>query len=229
MRRAFHRPLPGPLPIGHSLRAQVRLRVVVRQPLGLRLAARRNARRHHLGHTLMGLLAGAPQQGLIGGVLDQGMLETVRRLRRQPLPVQELGRDQLVQPLLHGVLVPGRDGLQQFIGELTPQGSSELRQGLHRRQAIQPRHQRVVQRGGNGQRRQGAGQPIALRPLLQQAGLQHHRGSLFHKQRHPIGLGHHLFDDLRRQHLALNHPLGPLRGVAAWQARQRHAGHVRPL
>ena len=38
------------------------------------------------------LLAGAPQQGLIGRILDQGMLEAVRRLRRQPLLVQELRR-----------------------------------------------------------------------------------------------------------------------------------------
>jgi hypothetical protein len=48
----------------------------------------------------MVLLAGAPQQGLIGGVLDQGMLEDVRGLRWQPPLVQELRRHQLVQPLL---------------------------------------------------------------------------------------------------------------------------------
>jgi hypothetical protein len=38
----------------------------------------------------LGLLAGAPQQGLIGRVLKQGVLKKVRRLWWQPLLVQEL-------------------------------------------------------------------------------------------------------------------------------------------
>ena len=117
----------------------------------------------------MVLLPRAPQQGLIGCVLDQGMLKEIRRLRRQPLLVQELRLHQLLQPPPQGALVPRRDGLQQLIGKLAPQRGPELRQALHRRQAIQPRHQRVVQRGGNRQRRQGTGQLIALLALLEQA------------------------------------------------------------
>ena len=69
------------------------------------------------------------------------MLEAVRRLRRQPLLVEELRLHQLVQPTLQGALVPGGDGLQQVIGKLAPQRRPELRQALHRRQAIQPCHQ----------------------------------------------------------------------------------------
>jgi hypothetical protein len=68
------------------------------------------------------LLAGAPQYGLIGRLRDQGMFESVRRLRRQPLLVQELRLYQLVEPLSQGLLVPGVDGLQQGIGKLAPQG-----------------------------------------------------------------------------------------------------------
>jgi hypothetical protein len=45
-------------------------------------------------------LAGALEQRLVGGVLDQGVLEAVGRLGRQPLLIQELRRHQLVQPLL---------------------------------------------------------------------------------------------------------------------------------
>ena len=41
-------------------------------------------RLQHLGNALMVLLPRAPQQRLIGRVLDQGMLEAVGRLRRQP-------------------------------------------------------------------------------------------------------------------------------------------------
>ena len=175
----------------------------------------------------MVLLAGALQQRLVGRVLDQRMLEAVRRLRRQPLLVQELRLHQLVQSPVQGVLVPRGDGLQQFIGKLAPQRRPELRQALHRRQAIQPRHQRVVQRGGNRQRGQGPGQLVALLPLLEQPGLQHHLGQLFDKQRHPIGLGHHLLDHLGGQRLAVRHPAGHLRGLAPRQAIERHLGEVR--
>ena len=84
-----------------------------------------------------------------------------------------------------------------------------------------------MQRGGNRQRGQGPGQRIALLPLLEQAGLQHHLGQLLHKQRHPIGLGHHLLDHLGGQRLAVRHPADHLRGLAPRQARQRHLGEVR--
>jgi len=89
----------------------------------------------------MVLLAGRPQQALIGRLLDQGVLEAVGRLGRQTLLVQKLRLDQLVEPPLHGRLVPGGDRLQEFIGKLAPQGRPELCERLHRRQAIEPCHQ----------------------------------------------------------------------------------------
>src|SRR5262245_5975641 len=67
----------------------------------------------------------APQQGLIGGLLDECMLEHVRRLWWQPLLVQELRLDQLLQPTVQGPFVPRRDRLQQFVGKLAPQGGPE--------------------------------------------------------------------------------------------------------
>ena len=75
-----------------------------------------------------------------------------------------------------------------------------------------------MQRGGNGQRGQGPGQLIALLPLLEQAGFQHHLGQLLHKQRHAIGLGHHLLHHLGGQRLAVRHPAGQLGGLAPRQA-----------
>jgi hypothetical protein len=86
----------------------------------------------------------ATQQGLICGILDEGMLERIGGLWWQPLLIQELRLHQLVQPLLQRPLVPGRDGLQQLIGKLASQRRPELRQALHRRQAVQPCHQRIV-------------------------------------------------------------------------------------
>ena len=122
------------------------------------------------------LLSGAFEQRLIRRVLDEGVLEEVRCLGWEPPLVEELRFHQLVQSPLQGVLVPRGDGVQQLIRKLAPQRRPELRHGLHRRQAIQPRHQRVVQRGGDCQRGQGTGQLIALRALLEQPGLQDHLG-----------------------------------------------------
>src|ERR671922_2453505 len=72
--------LARPLPVGNSLLYEPSLGIVMGQQLGLRLAALGKMCLQHLGNTLMVLLARAAQQGLVGGVLDQRMLEAVRRL-----------------------------------------------------------------------------------------------------------------------------------------------------
>ena len=64
---------------------------------------------------------------------------------------------------------------------------------------------------GIRQRGQGTGQLIALLALLEQPRLQHHLGQLLDEQRHPIGLGYHLLDDLGWQGLPVGHPVGHLR------------------
>ena len=90
VRRALRRALPGGQPVRDGLRTQTGLGVMVRQQLGLGLADLGELRLQHLGNALVVLLAGTLQQRLIGRVLDQGVLETVRRLRWQPLLIQEL-------------------------------------------------------------------------------------------------------------------------------------------
>jgi hypothetical protein len=72
------------------LRAESRFRKVMRQQLGLSLDNLGKAHLQYLSNALMVLLPGAPQQGLVGRVLDQRMLEAVGRLGRQLLLVQEL-------------------------------------------------------------------------------------------------------------------------------------------
>jgi len=61
-----------------------RLGVVVRQHFGLRLDSLRELRLQDLRNALVILLTGAPQQGLIGGILYQGMLKEVGRLGSMP-------------------------------------------------------------------------------------------------------------------------------------------------
>jgi hypothetical protein len=66
----------------HRLFGEARLRVMMRQQLGLRLGGLWKVLFEDLCNVLMVLLTCAPQQGLIGGILDQGVLEAVRRVRR---------------------------------------------------------------------------------------------------------------------------------------------------
>jgi len=80
------------LPVRNGVLRQPRFGVVLSEQLGVRLNAPGKPNLQYLGNVLMVPLAGAPQHGLIGRVLDEGMLEAVRRLRRQPLLVQELRR-----------------------------------------------------------------------------------------------------------------------------------------
>jgi hypothetical protein len=75
-----------------------------------------------------------------------------------------------------------------------------------RGQPIEPGHQRVVQRIGNGQQGERLQQLIMVLPLPQQARLQHHLGQLFDKQGDAIGLSHHVPAHLGRQRLARRQP-----------------------
>ena len=102
----------------------------------------------------------------------------------------QLGLDQLRQRPLQRRRVQRRHGLHQVIGESAPDDRTQLRHQFRRCQAIQPRHQRVVQGGGDRQRGQWARQVVAVLLLLEQARLQHHFGQFFHEQRHAVSLAH---------------------------------------
>ena len=98
--RVLERPLSCPLPVRERRLVLPRLGVVVGDQLRLGINRLRKALLEHLCNTLMVLLAGALEQRLIGCILDQGMLEEIRRLRGQPLLIEELRLHQLVQPML---------------------------------------------------------------------------------------------------------------------------------
>ena len=87
---ALERPLTRPLPMGHRRCAEARLGVMMCQQFGLGLHRLGKLRLQHLRNTLVVLLPCALQERLIGGLLDQRMLEDIRRLGWQPLLVEEL-------------------------------------------------------------------------------------------------------------------------------------------
>ena len=77
------------------------------QQFGLGLRDLGKLRLQHLCNALMILLSRTLQQRLIGRVLNEGMLEAIRGLRRHPLLVEEFSLHQLVQPMLQRPLVHG--------------------------------------------------------------------------------------------------------------------------
>ena len=106
------RPLPG-----HRLLGAACGGVVLGHQLGLGLDGLGEACLQELRHLLVHLLPRAPQQRGIGGILDQGMLEHILARRPPPL-VEQFGRHQPGQPVLHRGLVLRRDGHEHVVGEL---------------------------------------------------------------------------------------------------------------
>ena len=101
---------------------------------------------------LMVVVARTSHEGLIGCFLDEDVLEDISRVRRQTSRVEQLGLDQLRKGLPQGRLVQRGNRAEQFIGEVTTDGGSQLGHRLRCCQPVQPRHKRVVQRCGNRQR-----------------------------------------------------------------------------
>src|SRR5436309_6379 len=97
------------------------------------------------------------QQGTVGGVLNEGVLEKIRGLRRQSPTKQEARLGQLRETGLQLRLRALRHMLDQVVAELAPQQRADLRDFLcGRTETIEPRHQRGVQRGGYVQRRRSS-------------------------------------------------------------------------
>jgi hypothetical protein len=99
MGRALTRLLSSALPIGQRLSAQPCLRIVVGHQLGLHHRHLRKLCLQGLGNPLVVVLARAPQQGRIGRLLDQGMLEDVRGLGADTPLIEQFGVDKSAQIL----------------------------------------------------------------------------------------------------------------------------------
>ena len=102
----------------------------------------------------MGLPAHAPEYRLVGGLLDEGVLKPVDGPRRLPALIQQLRRDKRGQVALQRRVLQGRDGAQQGVGKLAPERGAQLRHPFGTPQPVEPGHERLVQRGRNGECRQ---------------------------------------------------------------------------
>ena len=127
-----------------------------RDHLGLGRDALGEAFFQHLGDARVELLARALEQRLVRRVLDQRVLEGVGRRRRRAALVEQLGVHQLRQSGVEARFLLQRDAAQQLVGELAPEGGTELRHFLPRVEPVEARHQRVLQRARNGELRERA-------------------------------------------------------------------------
>src|SRR5262249_14090476 len=93
MSRALARSLPGLLPIRDGLLDDTCLRVVMREEFGLGFSDLRKALFQHLSNLLVILLPSALEQGLIRGILNQGMFEEIGSLREQAALIEQLCLD----------------------------------------------------------------------------------------------------------------------------------------
>src|SRR5215510_2263479 len=90
--RALSGLLARPLPVGNRLLGTARRGVVLSHQLWLRRDGLRELGLQHLRNALVNLLPGAPQEGLIGDLLEEGMRERVRARRDYARLVEALSR-----------------------------------------------------------------------------------------------------------------------------------------
>ena len=205
-----------PCCVGRSLRClqpqrqrlvdQTRFGAMSRQQLRLTRHVLRRERAQHRGNASMRLLAPALQETCIRRVLHQCMLEGVVRTRRCATTEHQFAGYELIESRTQPRLGPQCYGGQQLIAELASDAGSDLCNLLDWREPIEPRHQRVLQRGGHRQRWERPVQrPLAaLRP--KQPGLEHRLGQFFDEQRHPVGMSHDLLEQRLGQCPAAGQP-----------------------
>jgi hypothetical protein len=85
----------------------------------------------------------------ISGVLHQGVLEQVSRVRRHALAEQQPRCDQPVERVAQFRFRFAHDRCQQGMRKLPPDRGTNLRHALCRTEPVEPRHQRGVEAGRN--------------------------------------------------------------------------------
>src|SRR5262245_56269004 len=157
------------------------------------------------------------------------MLELVDHVRRQAAPVDELRVHELREGVLQRRIGDTRDRRQQLAGEGPAERRGHLRDFLYRRQAVQARHQRLVQRRRDRERRERPGEGVLVALVLEYARLQRRLRQLLDEERHAIGSRDGPLEDFIRQRLAAGYRLDQGGAFAAGQASECDAGDVRTI
>ena len=178
------------------------------------------------GDASMDLLPLAPQEALVRDVLHQRVFEAVINLRGYATPEHELGLQQLVESTLKSVFIERRDHFQEVVSELAPDAGRDLGDFLDRGQPVKAGHERVLERRRDRQRRQGTRQLVMAASVLEQPGFEDGFGEFLDEQRHAIGLGQNLLENLLRKQLAAGYPVDHGSALSASQPAQKERCHV---
>src|SRR5215813_11447971 len=107
-------------------------------------------------------LPAALEQALIGRIPHQRVLEAIDSIWWLTTSEYKLSMFEFGECVLQYGFVASGQLAHQGIGELPPDRCPDLADLLHRRQAVEPRHQRVLKGIGNYERRQRPVEPITL-------------------------------------------------------------------
>ena len=173
-------------------------------------------------------LARAAQQGAVGGVLDQRVLEQIFGRRRNAALEDEARFDEAAQRFLQFRFGELRGRRQQLMGKIAADGGTDLRHSLGRRtEPVEAPQQRGVQGGRHGERRRRHGGYRRIAAIG--TGLDHSLGQFLDKERHPVGALDDLVDNIRRQCPEIaGEPTHERRPFAAAEPVQRDHRHLRP-
>ena len=130
------------------------------------------------------------------------MLEQIGRVGRRAAAEDQLGLDQAVHRVGQLCLRQGGQGGDRAVVEAAADDRGGLGHLLDRLQAIEPRHQRVVQRCGDRQRAQRSVEVKGVGTLAQHAQFDDRLGHLLDEQRHAVGPRGDLVEQRLRQALA---------------------------
>ena len=159
--------LAGAAPIVDGALVAAGLFEMLRQHFRRRVDDVRDALFQHQRDRGMQLLPAGAQHGRIGAVLHQRVLEDVDRVRRRAAQKNHLGFGEPDQCVLqHGVGQAGDRG-QDLIGEFAADGGADLQDLARRTEPVDARHQRGLQRRGNGERLRRLFEHVAVACILQ--------------------------------------------------------------
>src|SRR5215813_11871052 len=117
--RALHRLTASPNPVSDGLVVTTCSTAMAGENFGMRCCDVGELAFDGRGETAVELLASAPEQGAVGGILDQRVLEGVFRVGRAPAAEDELGADELRQGIVQLRLRHRRDRADQFVREVS--------------------------------------------------------------------------------------------------------------
>ena len=182
----------------------------------------------HRGNASVQLLAPGPQQGAVGGVLHQRVLEQVGGVGWDASTEQEARLGQLGESGSQLRFRPLRHPFNQVVAEFAAQDRANLGDFLCcPADAVEPRDQRGVQGRRHRERGQRAREQDRRDPVVLIAAFENRLGQLLDEQRHPVGAIGDLIDDFAAERRVAGEPQDKRCDLTLAEPVQRQNSHMR--